>query len=86
MCLHVTVQNELHDIILLQLLDTYKRQYDKARRSSLRRGGTLKSSHRWPPIAPHQWETRSLRLERAECTPDSIQSSEDSFPHSLTSG
>jgi hypothetical protein len=74
-----------------ELLDIYKKQYDKARRSSLRRGASLRSVHRRLPIVPSSWEPGGghlgfKRTERIQTTPDSFQSSEDSFPHSVASG
>lgn len=69
----------------MQLLNTYKKQYDKVRQSSLRRVASGRSTHRRLPIAPHSWETGSLEIrppERVQATPDSIQSSEDSLPTS----
>jgi hypothetical protein len=71
------------------LLDTYKKQYDKARKSSLRRAASFRSSHRRLPIVPPSWDAGHQgfrRRERNQTTPDSFQSSEDSFPHSATSG
>ena len=68
----------------LQLLDQYKKQYDRARQHSLKRAASVRS-HRRLPIAPHSWDTAGpvgvfRPAERIQRTPDSFQSSEDSFP------